>query len=133
MILFNNMFFKKKRTKHNNVKTAVKKEDKIVLYHSKKESIRAKELALLLKAGLIKELEEQKVFVLQEKFKARAVKPPHNIETVRAIKYIADFYYYDCQKQEYVAEDVKGFKTKEYSIKSKMFRLKYPNLLFIES
>jgi len=127
------MFFKKKRTKYNNVKTAVKKEDKIVLYASKKESKRGKELALLLKAGVIKELEEQKVFLLQEKFKARGVKPPHKIGTVRAIKYYADFYYYDCQKQEYVVEDAKGCKTEVYKVKSKMFRLKYPNLLFIES
>jgi len=112
-------------SKYKNKKTAG--------YDSKKESKRAKELALLLKAGYIKELEEQKVFVLQDSFKARATKPPHKIETVRAIKYIADFYYYDCQKQEYVAEDVKGFKTKEYLIKSKMFRKTYENIAFIES
>jgi len=87
----------------------------------------------LLKAGVIKELEEQKVFVLQEKFKGRGVKPPHKIGTVRAIKYYADFYYYDNEKQEYVVEDSKGYRTKEYKIKSKMFRLRYQNLLFIES
>jgi hypothetical protein len=113
------------KSKYKNVKTAG--------YDSKKESKRGKEIALLLKAGVIKEIEEQKVFVLQEKFKARGVKPPHKIGTVRAIKYYADFYYYDCQKQEYVVEDAKGYRTEVYKVKSKMFRLKYPNLLFIES
>lgn len=125
--------YKKKRPKYNNVKTAVKTDNKIVVYDSKKESKRGKELALLLKAGVIKELEEQKVFVLQEKFKARGVKPPHKIHTVRAIKYYADFYYYDNEKQEYVVEDAKGCRTEVYKIKSKMFRLRYPDLLFIES
>ena len=112
------------KSKYKNVKTAG--------YDSKKESKRSKELALLLRAGVIKELEEQKVFVLQDSFKARATKPPYKIETVRAIKYITDFYYYDCQRQEYVAEDVKGFKTKDYLIKSKMFRKTYENIVFIE-
>lgn len=105
---------------------------KIGKYDSKKESKRAGELALLLKAGTIKELEEQKVFVLQDSFKAKATKPPYNFETVRAIKYIADFYYYDNEKNSYVAEDVKGFKTKEYLIKSKIFRKNYENIIFLE-
>jgi len=130
---FKRNYKKTKRPKYNNVKTAVKKEDKIVVYASKKESKRGKELALLLRAGVIKELEEQKVFVLQDSFKARTTKPPYKMETVRAIKYITDFYYYDCQRQEYVAEDVKGFKTKDYLIKSKMFRKTYGNIAFIEN
>jgi hypothetical protein len=118
------MFFRKKGSKFSNVKTGK--------YDSKKESKRAGELQLLLKAGIIKELEEQKVFVLQETFKARATTPPHQLETIRSIKYIADFYYYDNEKKVYVAEDVKGFKTLHYIIKSKLFRKIYENILFIE-
>jgi len=44
-----------KYSKYSNIKTGK--------YDSKKESKRAGELKLLLKAGIIKELEEQKVFV----------------------------------------------------------------------
>jgi len=118
------MFFRKKGSKFSNIKTGK--------YDSKKESKRAGELQLLLKAGIIKELEEQKTFVLQDTFKAKATTPPHQLETVRSIKYITDFYYYDNEKQCYVAEDVKGFKTKDYIIKSKFFRKIYENILFIE-
>ncbi len=117
------MFFRK-ASKFSNVKTGK--------YDSKKESKRAGELQLLLKAGIIKELEEQKVFVLQETFKARATTPPHHLETVKNIRYIADFYYYDNEKQCYVAEDVKGFKTINYIIKSKLFRKIYSDILFVE-
>jgi hypothetical protein len=117
------MFFRK-ASKFSNVKTGK--------YDSKKESKRAGELQLLLKAGIIKELEEQKVFVLQDTFKARATTPPHQLETIRAIKYIADFYYFDNEKQCYVAEDVKGFKTIHYIIKSKLFRKIYSDILFLE-
>jgi hypothetical protein len=113
-----------KYSKYFNIKTGK--------YDSKKESKRAGELQLLLKAGIIKELEEQKTFVLQDTFKTRATIPPHQLETIRAIKYIADFYYFDNEKKVYVAEDVKGFKTKDYIIKSKLFRKIYENILFIE-
>jgi len=60
------MFFRKKGSKFSNVKTGK--------YDSKKESKRAGELQLLLKAGIIKELEEQKVFVLQVVKKGRISK-----------------------------------------------------------
>jgi hypothetical protein len=118
------MFFRKKGSKFSNVKTGK--------YDSKKESKRAGELQLLLKAGIIKELEEQKAFILQDTFKAKATTPPYQLENVRSIKYITDFYYFDNEKKVYVAEDVKGFKTKDYIIKSKLFRKIYENILFIE-
>ena len=118
------MFFRKKGSKFSNVKTGK--------YDSKKESKRAGELQLLLKAGIIKELEEQKAFILQDTFKAKATTPPHQLETIRSIKYIADFYYFDNEKKVYVAEDVKGFKTLHYIIKSKLFRKIYSDIFFIE-
>jgi len=118
------MFFRKKGSKFSNVKTGK--------YDSKKESKRAGELQLLLKAGIIKELEEQKAFILQDTFKAKATTTPHQLETIRSIKYIADFYYFDNEKKVYVAEDVKGFKTLHYIIKSKLFRKIYSDIFFIE-
>ncbi|MGG7074345.1 DUF1064 domain-containing protein [Campylobacter sp. 9BO] len=80
-------------------------------YDSKKEAKRAKELELLLKQGLIKDLQKQVRFKLQPSFKAQG-------KTVRSIDYIADFVYtIDGEK---IIEDVKGYKTKEYLIKRKM-------------
>ena len=102
-------------------------------YDSKKESRRAKELKLLEKQNYISNLEEQKSFELQPSFKVLSNKPPFKEETIRAIKYVADFYYYDNEKKRWVAEDVKGFKTKDYIIKSKMFRYIFKDIMFIES
>lgn len=102
-------------------------------YHSKKEHRRADELKLLEKNGRIKNLEEQKTFELQPSFKIVLSEPPFKLETIRAIKYIADFYYYDNEKKRWIVEDSKGFRTKEYVIKSKMFRYIHKDILFIES
>lgn len=88
-------------------------------FMSIKEAKRYNELKLLEKAGIIKELELQKVFELQPKFKNKLG------EHIRAITYVADFYYYDNEKQEYVVEDTKGFRTEVYKIKKKLFEYKY--------
>ncbi len=65
----------------------------------------------------IKDLELQKKFVLQPKFK-------YEKKIIREISYIADFYYYDRQLKTYVIEDFKGFETDVFKIKKKML-LKY--------
>lgn len=96
-------------------------------YDSKKESKRAGELKLLEKAGEIRELKEQVSFELQPRFQTKK----GNI--IRPITYIADFKYFDCEKDCWVVEDVKGFKTDHYRIKAKLFQFKYPDYLFIES
>ena len=89
-----------------------------ITFDSKKESIRYKELKLLLQAGVISDLELQPVFELQPKFKK-------NGKTIRAIKYVADFMYYDNEKKKVVIEDTKGFETKDFKLKKKMFEYKY--------
>ena len=88
--------------KYFNKKTTV---DGIV-FDSAKEAKRYNELKMLQKANIISELEMQKVFELQPSF--------NNCigQHIRAITYIADFYYYDNEKKEYVVEDTKGFRTK---------------------
>ena len=96
------------------------------IYDSKKEAKRAYELEMLQRAGIISNLEKQKKFELQPSFKV-------NNKTIRQITYIADFYYYDNQKQYWVVEDTKGFKTDTYKIKYKLFLYKYPDIVFIES
>jgi hypothetical protein len=83
-------------------------------YASKKEAKRAAELRLLEKAGVILELREQYKFELIPKQ-----------EGERAVHYVADFVYYDNEKKCSVVEDVKGFRTRDYIIKRKLFQQKY--------
>ena len=106
-------------------------------YHSKKiiidgikfdsirEGKRYEELKILEKAGLIKDIELQKEFILQPSFKK-------NGKTYRSIKYIADFYYYDNHLKKYVVEDTKGYRTEVYKLKKKLFEFKYPELELVE-
>ena len=101
--------------KYHNQKTLING----INFDSKKEAKRYNELKWLERAGIIKELELQKVFELQPKFKNKLG------EHIRAITYAADFYYYDNEKQEYVVEDTKGFRTEVYKIKKKLFEYKY--------
>lgn len=87
-------------------------------FQSKKESLRYKELKLLERAGLIKDLELQKEYILQNKFKI-------NNKTVRKISYIADFSYISTKDNKLHVVDVKGFKTDVYKLKKKLFEYKY--------
>lgn len=82
------------------------------------EKRRYMELKILEELEEIKDLELQKKFTLQKGFK-------HNKEIVRAINYIADFYYYDRTLKTYVIEDFKG-ETDVFKIKKKIL-LKYIN------
>lgn len=97
-----------------------------IKFDSKKEAVRYQQLKLLEKANVIKELELQKVFELRPKYKNA------NGKTIRAITYIADFYYYDNLKQKYIVEDTKGFRTEVYKIKKKLFEYKYPTMIINE-
>ena len=86
-------------------------------FASKKEAARYKKLKMLESMGAIKDLKMQVPFELQPAFR-------YNGKQIRAIKYIADFTYYVPDKngnRVYVVEDTKGFKTKEYELKRKMF------------
>lgn len=91
-------------------------------FDSKKEGKRYTELKLLEAAGEITNLEMQKRFEIIPKQAGE-----------RASNYIADFVYYDFNKQRKVIEDVKGFKTDVYKLKRKLVKLKYPDYEFIES
>lgn len=89
-----------------------------IKFDSKKEAKRYTELKLLLDAGKIKDLELQKVFILQDKFKL-------NGKTRRQITYKADFTYITTSDDKLHVEDVKGFKTDVYRLKKKLFEYKY--------
>ena len=94
-------------------------------FDSLKEARRYGELKLLVKGGVIKDLELQPVFELIPKQK-------HNGKTIRKANYIADFMYIDTKRGITVVEDVKGFKTDVYKLKKKMFLYKYPEYEFKE-
>lgn len=100
----------RKQNKFNNRKI----EFDWIKFDSLKEAWYYQQLKILEKAWKIQELELQPVFELQPKFK-------HKWKTIRAIKYIADFRYYDNQTKELVVVDVKWVKTQVYNLKKKMF------------
>lgn len=102
-----NVYYNKK--KYNNKITEVNG----IKFHSAKEAKRYQELLLLEKAGAIQELK------LQEKFELIPSQRGDNGKVIeRACSYVADF----CYKEngEYIVEDTKGFRTKEYIIKRKL-------------
>lgn len=82
-------------------------------FDSQAEAARYAELRLLERSGHIKDLQTQVVFVLIPTQKKHG-------RTERAVKYVADFVYYDRDKGERVVEDCKGFRTPEYIIKRKL-------------
>jgi len=98
--------------KYNNTKTIVDG----IKFDSKREASRYSELKLLERAGEITDLILQPKFELIPKYEINGRK-------VRKIEYIADFQYVENGKT--IIEDAKGFKTKEYLIKKKLFEFKY--------
>lgn len=99
-------------SKYGNKKTLVDG----ILFDSKNEASRYRELKMLEKMGLIQGLKLQPEYELQPKFKIGK-------KTERAIKYKADFEYMEGVTT--VVEDVKGCVTKEFAIKRKMFLYRY--------
>lgn len=89
-----------------------------IKFDSVKEKNRYMQLLYLEKAGLIKDIKLQYEFELQPAFTL-------NKKKIRKITYIADFYYYDNNLNDYVVEDVKGIRTDVYKLKKKMFEYKY--------
>lgn len=99
-----------------------------VKYHNKKctyknmtfDSLKERNHYIVLehleKTGQIKDLKRQVKFELQPSFKL-------NGKTIRAINYIADFTY--LKDNKLVVVDTKGFRTKDYLLKKKMFQYKY--------
>lgn len=101
--------------KYSNKKTQVD----MYVFDSALEAKRYRQLALLEKAGEIKNLKLQVPFLLQESFRK-------NGKTYRKIEYISDFVYEENGKT--IVEDTKGMKTDVFKIKQKLFEYKYPNL-----
>ena len=104
---------KSQRSKYGNIKCKIDG----YTFDSQKEGRRYAELKILLRQGLISNLELQKEFELQPAFR------DNNGKWVRAIRYKADFCYTDNETGKTVIEDVKSEATRKnavYKIKKKM-------------
>jgi hypothetical protein len=99
-------------SKFNNVKTVIDN----ITFHSKKESVRYGQLKLYEKAGMITDLRLQVSYELIPKLVI-------NGKTERAIKYIADFVYFDTVHKVEVVEDVKGMITDIFKIKYRLMKV----------
>ena len=87
-------------------------------FDSKKERNYYLKLKAMEDLGLIKDLELQKEYILQDSFKL-------NNKTRRKITYKADFSYVSTEDDKLHVVDVKGFKTDVYKLKKKLFEYKY--------
>lgn len=98
-----------------------------IWFDSQKEANRYSELRLMQRAGIVKEIELQPRFLLQDGYHCGQTN-----RWIRKMEYVADFRitYADGRV---VVEDVKGFKTAIYRMKAKMFRAKFPDVEFVES
>lgn len=105
-------------TKYKNIKTILDG----IKFDSKKEANRYNELKLLERANKISNLKLQVPFELIPKQKDEL-----------KVTYKADFMYFDKELNEWIVEDVKGVKTKDYIIKRKLFKHKYKDYLFLET
>ncbi len=96
------------RSKYKAKKVTVKG----ITFDSQKEANRYQELVLLERAGRIQGLRRQERYELipSQRIDGKVVERP--------VHYIADFAY--MQDGEWVVEDTKGFKTKDYIIKRKL-------------
>jgi len=83
-----------------------------ITFDSVRESRRYQELKLLERAGKIVDLKRQ------VKYRLLPSQKIGNKTVEREVSYIADFTYW--QGNEFVVEDVKGVKTKDYILKRKM-------------
>ena len=86
-------------------------------FASKAEAKRYGELKLLERAGQIKHLQRQPKF-------------PLSVDGKHICVYIGHFEYVENRKA--VVEDCKGFRTKDYIIKAKLFMALYPDVKFVE-
>lgn len=117
-----------KRSKYRNTKVKYAENGVEKTKDSIKEYCRIRYLKQLEKEGKISDLQEQVVFLLQDKIldeKGKVVE--------RAIKFIADATYKEDGKS--IVEDVKSWITKRnptYILKRKMFKKLYPEYEFRE-
>lgn len=113
-IIFNYLDKSMKRNKFNAIKTTIDG----IKFDSRKESMRYTQLKLYEKGGLISDLRLQVTYELIPKLVI-------NGKTERAIKYVADFVYYDTVHKVEICEDVKGMITDVFKLKYRLMKLQH--------
>ena len=111
-----------KQTKYHNEKATRRMPNgEVRTFDSQREAGRYDELALLLKAGNIRDLRLQQTFTLQESYVTA------DGDVVRGIVYKADFVYWENYGSGWtrVVEDAKGVRTEGYKIKKKLMEEKF--------
>lgn len=83
-------------------------------YDSKMEADRAAQLVLLERAGEIRELKRQIPFLL-------------TVNGALIKRWRCDFTYYDIQDEQWTADEVKGFKPRDWAMTAKLFTALYPD------
>ena len=96
---------------------AQKTESDGIVFDSRHEAMRWRELTLLQVAGEIADLRRQVKYILVP---AQAGEDGKIAE--RAVIYVADFVYRDAHSGDTVVEDAKGMRTRDYIIKRKLMR-----------
>ena len=108
-----------------------------MVFDSRKEAARYRELKLLERAGLIRDLERQVKFVLipeqREPDTIDYSKSKHGRRVrgriiERECAYIADFRYFDCEADKVIIEDVKGLKS---GTAYEVFKIKRKLMLYL--
>lgn len=89
-----------------------------IKFDSAKERNYYLKFKIMEEAGIIKDLELQKRFILQKGYTINGKKR-------REISYKADFCYVTTEDDKLHVVDIKGFKTDVYKLKKKLFELKY--------
>ena len=110
-----------KTNKYNKKKVVVDN----ITFDSKLEATRYRELKLLERKGIIKDLVLQPSYELIPTFKK-------GNKTYRKTCYIADFCYYDNELGKTIVEDTKGFSNDVYKLKRKLFEYTYNDLTIRE-
>ena len=96
-----------------------------IVFDSKLESDRYQQLLLLEKAGEICDLTLQMEFQIFHGYR-----DPKTGEKEKSAFYVADFVYLDCKARKWIAEDTKGVETKEFRLKWKLVKQRYPDYTF---
>jgi hypothetical protein len=96
-----------------------------IVFHSKKEANRYKELLLLEKAKQISNIRCQVTFEIYRKIVTEEG------VTIHAKNYIADFVYYDELIKKETIEDVKGYSTREFRTKWSQMMQRYKEYVFL--
>ena len=89
-----------------------------IKFDSAKERNYYLKFKIMEEAGIIKDLEIQKKFILQKGYTI-------NDKKRREISYYADFCYISTKDDKLHVVDIKGFRTDVYKLKKKLFEYKY--------